>query len=395
MALLRLLSALGAGAVLYLTPMVFHREAFTAAAVGQGVALAALVGAGGQLLSGLLLDRGLSCSWPIGLGVVASLLGDGVLLQAAAEGPYRWGQALHGLALGLYWPAIELAVPLTCAPVPSARAFALARTADALGIATGSLAGALLAAHGWLRGIYALDMTALVLMALLLCRAPLPAQPRRGGRTVTGLPRGSASWLLPLLPLLGLVVMATAVPALMQSALPLDLVRGGLRRPPLRESLGAVTIGLQLGVLLLVQWPLGRALARRPVAVGLAFSLVAFACGTLLLAASATVTWGWWLLLAAQVPLAVGAAAFLPTATEAVVELTPVLHRGLALALFSQCFALSGLTAPLVGGWLLDRQGHGVGLWLATTGALILGLPLALRLIRPPQPPADVPSPTG
>jgi len=393
-ALLRLLSALGAGAVLYLTPMVFHREAFSAASVGEGLALAALVGVGARLLSGVLLDQGLSCSWPIGMGVVASLLGDGVLLGAVAEGPYRLGQALLGLAMGLYWPAIELAVPLTCAPVPSARAFALARTADALGIAAGSLAGALLAARGWLRGIYVLDLGGLTLMALLLWRAPLPSQPRRkrprqedngpGGQRLTW-----PDWLLPLLPLLSVVVLATAVPALMQSALPLDLVRGGLRRLPLQESLGALTIGLQLGLLLLLQWPLGRALARRPVAVGLAFSLIASASGTLLLAGSALVPWGGWLLVVAQLPLAVGAAAFLPTATEAVVELTPEPHRGLAMALFSQCFAISGLTAPLIGGWLLDRQGHGAGLWLATTGALLLGLPLALRLRGRAEPPAE------
>jgi predicted MFS family arabinose efflux permease len=374
--------------------MVFHREAFSAASVGEGLALAALVGVGARLLSGVLLDQGLSCSWPIGMGVVASLLGDGVLLGAVAEGPYRLGQALLGLAMGLYWPAIELAVPLTCAPVPSARAFALARTADALGIAAGSLAGALLAARGWLRGIYVLDLGGLTLMALLLWRAPLPSQPRRkrprqedngpGGQRLTW-----PDWLLPLLPLLSVVVLATAVPALMQSALPLDLVRGGLRRLPLQESLGALTIGLQLGLLLLLQWPLGRALARRPVAVGLAFSLIASASGTLLLAGSALVPWGGWLLVVAQLPLAVGAAAFLPTATEAVVELTPEPHRGLAMALFSQCFAISGLTAPLIGGWLLDRQGHGAGLWLATTGALLLGLPLALRLRGRAEPPAE------
>ncbi|MFN9644458.1 MAG: MFS transporter [Cyanobacteriota bacterium] len=386
MALLRLLSAVGAGAVLYLTPMVFHREAFTASAVGEGLALAALVGAGGRMVSGLLLDRGLSCSWPIGLGVVASLLGDGALLQATTQGTYRLGQALLGLAMGLYWPAIELAVPLTCAPVPSARAFALARTADALGVATGSLAGAFLAARGWLRGIYALDISGLLLMALLLWRSPLPGQPRpqphrsRGPVVAAGAP-----WLLPLLPLLGLVVLATAVPALMQSALPLDLVRGGLRRPPLQEGLGAMTIGLQLVLLLLLQGPVGRALARRPVAVGLTLSLLSFAGGTLLLAASAFVPWGSAGLVAAQVPLAVGAAAFLPTATEAVVELTPVAHRGLAMALFSQCFALSGLTVPLLGGWMLDRQGHGAGLWLVTSVGLLLGLPLARRLPRGPQ----------
>lgn len=381
MALLRLLSALGAGAVLYLTPMVFHQEAFSAADVGEGLALAALAGAGARLLSGLLLDRGLSCSWPIRLGLVASLWGDAILLQATTEDSYRLGQALLGVAMGLYWPAIELAVPLTCAPVPSARAFALARTADALGIATGSLIGALLAAGGWLRGIYALDITALLLMALLLWRAPLPGQPRRPTPPLAGPSPGSRTpWLWPLLPLLGVVVVATAVPALMQSALPLDLVRGGWRRPPLRESLGALTIGLQLGLLLLLQWPLGRALARRPVVVGLAFSLLAFASGTLLLASSTLVPWGKWLMVGAQVPLAVGAAAFLPTATEAVVERTPEEHRGLAMALFSQCFALSGLLAPLLGGWMLDVQGHGAGLWLVATLALLLGLPLVRAL---------------
>ena len=382
--------------MLYLTPMVFHQEAFTASAVGEGLALAALVGAGGRVLSGLLLDRGLSCSWPIGLGVVASLLGDGVLLQADTQGTYRLGQALIGLAMGLYWPAIELAVPLTCAPVPSARAFALARTADALGVATGSLAGALLASRGWLRGIYALDISALFVMALLLWRSPLPGQPRPLPSRLGGPPPAARTpWLLPLLPLLGLVVLATAVPALMQSALPLDLVRGGGRRPPLQEGLGALTIGLQLALLLLLQWPVGRALARRPVARGLVFSLLAFAAGTLLLAASAAVSWGGWVMVAAQLPLAVGAAAFLPTATEAVVEVTPVRHRGLAMALFSQCFALSGLTAPLLGGWLLDRQGHGAGLWLATSAGLLLGLLLARRLPRNPHPPADGPSPVG
>ena len=382
--------------MLYLTPMVFHQEAFTASAVGEGLALAALVSAGGRVLSGLLLDRGLSCSWPIGLGVVASLLGDGVLLQADTQGTYRLGQALIGLAMGLYWPAIELAVPLTCAPVPSARAFALARTADALGVATGSLAGALLASRGWLRGIYALDISALFVMALLLWRSPLPGQTRPLPTRLGGPPPAARMpWLLPLLPLLGVVVLATAVPALMQSALPLDLVRGGWRRPPLQEGLGALTIGLQLALLLLLQWPVGRALARRPVARGLVFSLLAFATGTLLLAASAAVSWGGWVMVAAQLPLAVGAAAFLPTATEAVVEVTPVRHRGLAMALFSQCFALSGLTAPLLGGWLLDRQGHGAGLWLVICAGLLLGLPLARRLPRNPHPPADGPSPVG
>jgi MFS family permease len=48
--------------------------------------------------------------------------------------------------------------------------------------------------------------------------------------------------------------------------------------------------------------------------------------------------------------MAFAQAAFLPTATEAVIEETPPEHRGLAMALFSQCFTVSAIVAPLLGG---------------------------------------------
>ena len=80
--------------------------------------------------------------------------------------------------------------------------------------------------------------------------------------------------------------------------------------------------------------------------------------------------------------MALGQAAFLPTATEAVVELSPLHRQGLAMALFSQCFAISAFSAPLVAGRLLDRQGHGVGLWLGTAVLSLLALPLVAQLER-------------
>jgi predicted MFS family arabinose efflux permease len=279
--------------------------------------------------------------------------------------------------MGLYWPAIELAVPLSCPPVPSARAFALVRSADALGIAGGAFAGALLAALGRLRGIYPVDMACLLLMGLLLLLRPLP-DPRRREPAVSQSPW--QQWLPPLFPLLAVAVLATAMPALMQSALPIDLVQGGLERTALPESLSALTIGLQLGLLLVLQWPVGQMLARRPVATGLALSLISLSAGCLLLAASALVRWGLWLLVAAQLPLALGEAAFLPTATEAVVELSPPEHQGLAMALYSQCFAVSAFGAPLLAGRLLDGQQHGVGLWITMAVACLLGLVLVARI---------------
>jgi MFS family permease len=380
LARIRSIAMLGAGGVLYLTPLVFHREAFSASSVGDGLALAALAGVVGRLLSGVLLDRGRRASLPVVLAASCALLGDASLFSAEGFGGYVLGQLLLGLAAGLYWPAIELAVPLCCGTLPSARGFALVRSADAFGVVCGALIGALLAALGWLRGIYLVDIACVLTMLALVLRRPLPASPRDVTSHAEEPP--TLGWLVPLLPLLAVTVIATAVPALMQGALPLDLVRGGLQRPPLPEALGALTMGLQLGLLLLLQWPVGQALARRPVGTGLSLSLICFVVGGVLLALSALTPHGLALLLLAQLPVALGQAAFLPTATEAVVELSPLHRQGVAMALFSQCFAISAFTAPLVAGRLLDGQRHGVGLWLGMSLLSLLSLAVVPQLER-------------
>ena len=370
---MRLVASLGAGGVLYLTPMVFHREDFSAASVGAGLALAALAGTLARFASGALLDRGNSCGLPVLLAGLAGVLGDGLLLGAEQFPAYAAGQLLLGTAAGLYWPAVELAVPLCAAPQSSARGYALARSADALGVAAGALLGALLSGLGKLRGIYLLDMAAVLVLVSLLLLRPLPRAPRSpGGRS--NLPVGR--WLPALLPMLALSVVATAIPALMQSALPLDLVQGGLERPAQPETISALLIGLQLGLLVLIQWPVGQALARRSVAVGLGISMLCFTAGSGLLALSVLSSHGIGLVILAQLPLALGEAAFLPTATEAVVELSPEGHQGLAMALFSQCFAVSAFGAPLLGGLILDQSGHGGGLWLLV--AIVCSLSLLL-----------------
>ena len=147
--------------------------------------------------------------------------------------------------------------------------------------------------------------------------------------------------------------------------------------------------GLQLGLLVVIQWPVGQALARRPVAHGLGLALACFAAGTVLLAFSALTRQGLWLVLLAQLPLALGEAAFLPIATEAVIELSPKEHQGLAMALFSQCFALSALGAPLLAGVALDAQRHAGGFWILMTLLCLAGLNLVKRLKPRPVVPAE------
>ena len=384
------MASLGAGGVIYLTPLVFHLASFSASQVTQGLAASALIGTAARLLSGVLLDRGLSCSWPVRAAAVIGFIADLTLLNADGFGGYLAGQLLIGIAAGLYFPAIELAVPLSCTGFNSSRGYALARSADALGVALGALIGALLTALGMIRAVYLVEMGALVAMLLILGWRPLPdgrapllhlnSPEETGHQHAAG--DEAAGWLTPLLPVLAVSIVATGIIALMQSALPLDLVRGGLARPPLSETWSGILIAWQLGLLVLLQWPIGNWVAKRSLRFGLGMGLGGFVTGCLLLAGSALWSGGIALIAIAMVPIAFGEAAFLPTAAEAMVEETPLQHRGLAMALFSQCFAISATGAPLMAGLLLDRQGHGLLLWLLMASICLSMLPL-LKTVRP------------
>ena len=391
MASIRLLASLGAGGVIYLTPIVFHQASFTATQVGQGLAAAALIGTAARLLSGLLLDRGLSCSWPVRAAAVLAFIADVILLQAQGFGGYLTGQLLIGLAAGLYFPAIELAVPLSCAGFKSSRGYALARSADALGVASGALIGAIVTALGLIRAVYVVEAVAVVMMLLVLSWRPLPDgraallhldkasdEPSSASTTI----RDGWRWLPPLLPVLAISIVATGMIALRQSALPLDLVRGGLLRPAVSETGSGALIALQLALLVALQWPVGNWVAKRSLRFGLGMGLAGFVLGSVLLASSAFWSRGMVLISLAMVPLAFGEAAFLPSAAEAMVEETPLQHRGLSMALFSQCFAISATGAPLLAGALLDQQGHGVQLWLMMAVICLAVMPL-LKTVRP------------
>ena len=373
---------------MFMTPLIFHAIDFSASQVGSGLAIAALIGTVVRLLCGALLDRGLSCSWPVRITTLLAITADCVLIRAESYGGYLLGQLLLGCAAGLYWPAIELAVPLSCGSVPSGRGYALVRSADALGIGIGALIGTVAATLNTLRVVYAVE--ALCMGAVLVL---ISLQPLIEGQTVRDLSRAvtnsdnsvsasSRAWLLPLLPVLGISIVATGILALQQSALPLDLVRGGVARPGLSESHSSALIALQLTLLVSLQWPVGRWLADRSVAFGLGLSLAGFSLGCGLIALSSLFEAGTALVLLALLPMAFAQAAFLPTATEAVIEETPPEHRGLAMALFSQCFTVSAIVAPLAGGALLDAQNNGVVLWLLMGTACLTMLP-ALRNLQP------------
>ena len=137
---------------------------------------------------------------------------------------------LLGTAAGLYWPAIELAVPLSCGSVPSGRGYALVRSADALGIGLGALLGTVAALVGQLRLVYGLEALCMTAVLILISLHPLEDSRTRPGKDSTRPTEREAGssglrWLGPLLPVLAVSVIATGILALQQSALPLDLVK--------------------------------------------------------------------------------------------------------------------------------------------------------------------------
>ena len=320
-------------------------------------------------------------------------MADVVLLPSSSFSGYLCGQMLIGIAAGLYFPAIELAVPLSSSGFPSSRGYALARSADAFGVALGALGGALLAALDVIRAVYVVEATAVLTMLVVLALRPLPdgrqalmaakdLDAASAGNTTRSDPNQRLGWLVPLVPVLAVSIVATGMVALLQSALPLDLVRGGIQRPPLSDAWSGLVIALELGWLVLLQWPVGNWVAKRSLRFGLGVGLCSFAIGCLLLACSTLWSDGLVLIAMAVMPMAFGKAAFLPTAAEAMIEETPLEHRGLAMALFSQCFAISATGAPRIAGALLDAQGHGLVLWLLMAALCLLSLPL-LNSVRP------------
>ena len=364
-----------------MTPLVFHAIALSASQVGSGLAVSALVGTVVRLLNGALLDRGLRCSWPIRFTTLLAISADLMLFQADTFSSYLTGQLLLGTAAGLYWPAIELAVPLKRQPSIRPRVCAGAQC-RCPGDRPRSLDRDIGHSLGQLRLVYGVEAicmaSVLILISVdpLLDQRPIPQETNQKSSTKNL----DLSWLPPLLPVLVVSVVATGILALQQSALPLDLVKGGLERPGLSESHSSALIAFQLTLLVLLQWPVGRWLSERSVAFGLSLSLVSFASGSLLIGLSALSSSGTGLVMVALLPMAFAQAAFLPTATEAVVEETPPEHRGLAMAMFSQCFTISAMAAPVLGVNLLDQQGHGLTLWIAVSVISLAVLPLTKGL---------------
>ncbi len=385
----RLLASIGAGGVIYFTALVFNELSFTGTEIGLGFFVAAIAGTVARLSAGLWLDRSTSYTSPLKVAAFFAIAADLLLFTAFTHKRYLIGEFFLGAAAGFYWPSVEVAIPMCSKEGESGKGFALARSADALGVSLGALIGSFLATIDQIRLIYLVEIFCMIILIALIKYnfidnkiikyKNIKDNRVRINELINAKKLVKLSKLLA--PILVISLLSTGILSLMQIGLQLDLEKGGINRPEISINIIGWIISYKLILLLIMQWPIGRWLSEKKVKFGLKLSNICLLIGCILLSFSSLFNEGIYIVLIALVPLTAGIAMFLPTATEAIVQVSPKEYRGLSMSLYSQCFGLSFLIFPLLAGRIIDTQGNGGLLWIIISILCILTYPLTRAVI--------------
>ena len=165
----RFWTAIGAGGVLYLSPIIFNSLGFTAEEIGSGVTVAAFAGISTKFGTGYLLDKNLNYRQTIKIACLFAIISDWILFSSEDYYSFILGQFFLGAAAGFYWPSIELAIALNCKnKINSSEGYAIARSADAIGVTLGSLIGAIGTYFEFTRIIYLVDIACMIYIFYIL-----------------------------------------------------------------------------------------------------------------------------------------------------------------------------------------------------------------------------------
>ena len=369
----RLWTAIGAGGVLYLSPIIFNNLGFSAEQIGSGITTAAFAGIMTRFGTGYLLDQKYSYIKTIKVACLFAILSDFILFYSQNYIAYLSGQFFLGAAAGIYWPSAELAVPLNCNNIikPS-EGYSIARSADAIGVTFGVFLGTLGTYFKFLRIIYFIDISCMLYIFCILisniklnkANNQLKIKDDIELKYKNVEKNSNQKWLMRLIPLFLITIYVTGVMSLMQSILPLDLANGGIIRPPLTEERVATLVTIKLILIAIFQWPTGYILRNRNSPFKFRLCLVSLLIGFILLSLSNILLNGYLLIILAFIPLTVSLCIFLPTASDSIIRSSPVKYRGSAIALYSQCFGISSLTVPWMAGKLIDNYSSALQVWL-------------------------------
>ena len=381
----RLWTAIGAGGVLYLSPIIFNSLGFSAEHIGSGITIAAVTGITSRLGTGYLLDKRYSYSKSVQVACLIAIISDLILFNSKSYLAYLCGQLFLGAAAGIYWPSVELAVPLNCNnQIKSSEGFALARSADAIGVTLGVLIGTIGTYFKFTRIIYLIDIVCMIYIFKILINnldivrknKNLKPHSKQDSEKRKSIIKSYFNWIPRLIPLLSLTLFVTGVMTLIQTILPLDLANGGIIRPSLSEQKVAILLTLKLILIAVFQWPIGYILRNKNSYFKFRLCLISLLIGFSILSLSNFLLNGYILIIIAFIPITIAICIFLPSASDAIIKSSPIQYQGSAIALYSQCFGISALAIPWMAGRLVDNFESAFQLWLIVCLICILLVPI-------------------
>jgi len=369
----RLWTAIGAGGVLYLSPIIFNSLGFSAEEIGSGITTAAFAGITTRFGTGYLLDKKFHDGKAIKVACLITILSDVILFYSQSFLAYLCGQFFLGAAAGIYWPSAELAVPLNChSKIKSSEAYSLARSADAIGVTLGVLLGTIGTYFEFARIIYLIDILCMLYIFNVLLNNLGKCTIKTELKTTEDIEfnyknlenKSNLKWVIKLFPIFLVTLFVTGVMSLLQIILPLDLANGGIIRPPFIEQRVATLVTLKLVLLAIFQWPVGYILRNKNSSFKFKLCLLSLLIGFIFLSISNLLLNGYLLIILAFIPITISLCIFLPSASDSIIKSSPIKYQGTAIALYSQCFGISSLTIPWIAGKLIDNFGTAFHLWL-------------------------------
>ena len=385
----RLWTAIGAGGVLYLGPIIFNSLGLSAEQIGSGITIAAFSGITTRFGTGYLLDKKYSYWNAIKVACLIAIISDFILFNSQNYLTYLAGQLFLGAAAGIYWPSAELAIPINCTnTIKYSEGYALARSADAIGVTLGVLVGTIGTYLEFTRLIYLIDILCMIYIFSILKNNLKIFRNDAQSKTqiIKKIPYGKQinfsnfQWFYDLLPLFLLTLFITGIMSLLQSILPLDLSNGGIIRPPLKEGRVAILLTLKLILIAIFQWPTGYILRNKNSSFKFRLCLILLLIGFTFLSISNFLLSGSLLIVSAFIPLTIALCIFLPSASDAIIKSSPIQYRGSAIALYSQCFGISALTVPWLAGKLIDNYDTAIQLWILVSIIAVFLMPICKKI---------------
>ena len=372
------LSAVGTGLVLPFTVLYLregrHLPAEVVAAVLATIALAALAS---NLVSGLLADRR-SPRAGVAAGTLVQAAGFALLGLAADPLPALAAAAAIGVGSGLFFPSWASLLASTASAEDRSRRFALAYLLSNGGVGLGAaLGGQLLhiSRPETFTAAYLVDAATFVgVAAAALAGAPAAVAAERSSAGYRVALRDPALLLL----LAVNIAVVTFGFAQFDSGVPL-LAR---RELGLSESAIGIAFAASTLTIVVLQWPIGRAVARvsRPAALVAAGVVWAVAWLALLPAAAPAGRQAAAQLMAFGVVFAVGECLLSPSFNPLVAEIAPAGMLGRYNAVVSTTWSLGTMAGPPLGVLLVERASRPT--YLCTGAVACLALVAGGLLVR-------------